>query len=489
MTDPRPAAVIVLAAGQGTRMKSRTAKVLHRMCGRTLLGHVLAAVAETGAARTLVVVGRDRDAVVAHLGEVAPQAVPVSQEPQQGTGQAARMALAAVPDLVGPVIVVPADTPLLTGASLRRLATHHAERAAAATVLTARLPDPTGYGRIVRGPGGDLERIVEERDANDATRRLDEVATSIYAFDAESLRALLGELGRDNAQGEEYLTDAVGMLVDAGRPVETVDVGDHREILGINDQLQLAVARRTMRDRLLERWMLEGVTVTDPQTTWLGVGVSLAPDVTIHQNTQLHGTTRIESGAVVGPNCTLTDTVVGAGATVANATCNGAEIGPDASVGPYTYLRPGTRLGRAAKAGGFVEVKASTIGENSKVPHLSYVGDATIGDRTNIGAATVFVNYDGQRKHRTEVGDDVRVGSDSMLVAPVRIGDGAYTAAGSVITGDVPPGALAVARARQRNIEGWVGRARGGAAVDAPAVADDDGDGDVAPPSDEGADA
>jgi len=241
-----------------------------------------------------------------------------------------------------------------------------------------------------------------------------------------------------------------------------VTADDHRETLGVNDQVQKAQARRLMRDRIVEHWMREGVTITDPQTTWMGVGVRLEPDVTLHQNTQLHGSTLIKSGAVVGPDTTLTNTTVHEGATVLKSHCDGAEIGPGATVGPYSYLRPGTRLGARAKAGAYVEMKAATVGDDSKVPHLSYVGDAEIGERSNIGAATVFVNYDGVEKHRTKVGDDVRVGSDTMLVAPVEVGDGAYTAAGSVITDDVPPGAIGVARERQRNIEGWVEKRRAG---------------------------
>jgi bifunctional UDP-N-acetylglucosamine pyrophosphorylase/glucosamine-1-phosphate N-acetyltransferase len=471
VSDRSAVAAVVLAAGQGTRMRSATAKVLHRMCGRTLLGHVLSAVSEAGAERPVVVVGYDRDRIGEDLAATFPAARTVVQQPQGGTGHAARLgldALGAGPS--GPVLVVPGDAPLLTAATLRALIERHAAAAAAATLLTAVLPDPAGYGRVLRDADGAVTGIVEERDADPRTRAIGEVATSVYVFDAARLRAALGRVGRDNAQGEEYLTDAVGLLARDGARLETLQVADHREVQGVNDQVQLAAARRTMRDRLLARWMLEGATVTDPQTTWLGVRVTIAPDATVHQNTQLHGATVIEPGAVVGPNVTLRDTVVRRGAVVRNAECEGAEIGPGAVVGPYTYLRPGTRLGPGAKAGGFVEIKASSIGAGSKVPHLSYVGDATVGERCNIGAATVFVNYDGRDKHATIVGDDVRIGSDTMLVAPVTVGDGSYTAAGSVITEDVPPGALAVARGRQRNVEGWVHRARPGTPAAAAAA-------------------
>jgi len=276
---------------------------------------------------------------------------------------------------------------------------------------------------------------------------------------------VLARLSTDNAAGEEYLTDAIAMLRGEGLAVGAVVAPDAQETHGVNDQVQLAAAHRALRDRVLRRWMLAGVSVVDPATTWVDVTVDLEPEAVLLPNTRLHGLTRVERGARVGPNSTLTDTLVEQGATVGDSTCVGAEIGPDAAVGPYTYLRPGTKLARGAKAGGFVEMKNAQLGEGSKVPHLSYVGDATIGEGTNIGAATVFVNYDGVHKHRTSVGDHVRVGSDSMLVAPVTIGDGAYTAAGSVIVQDVPPGAMAVARGRQRNVEGWVERRRPGTAA------------------------
>ena len=463
MTDFRPAVAVVLAAGQGTRMKSSTAKVLHRLCGRPMVGHVLAALDGVDPQQTIVVVGHGRDQVIPALAEQAPGVAPVVQEPQNGTGHAVRLALdEAAAELAGAVLVVPGDAPLLTTDTLQRLLARHVEAVAAATLLTATVPDPSGYGRIVRDPDGHVTGIVEEKDADERVRQIDEVATSVYVFDAAKLRAYLGRLTTDNAQGEEYLTDVIGLLVADGDVVASVTATDYRETLGVNDRVQLATARRLMRDRIVEQWMRDGVTITDPQTTWMGVGVRLEPDVTLHQNTQLHGTTTIRSGAVVGPDCTLTNTTVGEGATVVKAHCDGAEIGPGATVGPYTYLRPGTRLGARTKAGAYVEMKAAQVGDDSKVPHLSYVGDAVIGERTNIGAATVFVNYDGAEKHQTTVGDDVRVGSDTMLVAPVTVHDGAYTAAGSVITDDVPSGAIGVARERQRNIEGWVERRRAG---------------------------
>ncbi|MEN3357692.1 MAG: bifunctional UDP-N-acetylglucosamine pyrophosphorylase / glucosamine-phosphate N-acetyltransferase [Mycobacteriales bacterium] len=451
-------------------MRSATAKVLHGFAGRTLLEHVLAACAPLGAAATAVVVGHGREAVTAHLGEAAPAAQAVVQADQRGTGHAVRVAMDSLPGVDGTVLVVPADAPLLRPETLRSLLQAHEDAGAAATLLTSVVPDPTGYGRVVRGPGGEVLRVVEHRDADDAERAITEVATSVYAFTAAPLRAALRQLSTANSQGEEYLPDVVGGYVAAGVPVAAV-LAPAAETAGVNDRVQLAAARRAYNDRLLDGWMRAGVTVTDPATTWVDATVTLAEDVTLLPQVQLAGHTTVDRGATVGPDSTLTDCVVGAGARVVRAHCEGAEIGPEASVGPYTYLRPGTRLGRKAKAGTYVEIKGSEVGAGSKVPHLSYVGDATIGVDSNVGAATVVVNYDGVAKHRTVIGDHARVGSDTMLVAPVTIGDGAYTAAGSVITADVPPGALGVGRARQRNVPGWVALRRPGSAAATAAAA------------------
>jgi bifunctional UDP-N-acetylglucosamine pyrophosphorylase/glucosamine-1-phosphate N-acetyltransferase len=472
----RPAAVVVLAAGAGTRMKSATPKVLHRICGRSLLGHVLGASRALHPQHLVVVVGHGRDQVEPHLREVDAGAVAVVQEQQNGTGSAVRIALAEVPAIDGTVVVTAGDTPLLTSATLEAVLDAHAGEANAATVLTAELPDATGYGRILRDDTGAVVAIVEEKDATADQRAIREINSGIYVFDASALRSALDRLTTDNAQGEEYLTDVLAILRGDGLRVGAVAAPHHTEVLGINDRVQLAEARRLLRDRIVEGWMRAGVTVVDPQTTWMGVDVVLEPDVVVHQNTQLHGRTVVRRGAEVGPDTTLRDTRVGEGATVTRTVAEDVEIGPGATVGPFTYLRPGTRLGPRSKAGAYVEMKAAVVGEGSKVPHLSYVGDAEIGVGSNIGAATVFVNYDGVAKHRTTIGDHVRVGSDSMLVAPLTIGDGAYTAAGSVITVDVPPGAMAVARGRQRNVEGWVERRRAGsAAAEAAARALSDG--------------
>ena len=471
------AAVVVLAAGQGTRMRSSTPKVLHTLGGRSLLGHVLAATSPLGAARTAVVVGAGRDAVEAHLAQISPAALPVEQKEQRGSGHAAAVALAALPDLEGPVLIVNGDSPLLRPATVQALVDDHAAAGRALTVLTAEVDDPTGLGRIVRTAEGAVAAIVEERDATPEQRALCEVNAGVYVGDAAALRGALARLGEDNDQGEQYLTDVLALLVADGEAVGGVPAEDADDILGCNDRRELAARRRTLNDRVLDELMRSGVTVVDPLTTWVDVTASVAPDAELRPGTQLLGRTSVAAGAVVGPDSTLTDTEVGEGASVVRSHCAESLIGPESSVGPFSYLRPGTRLARGAKVGAFVETKNAQVGEGSKVPHLSYVGDATIGRGANIGAATVFVNYDGIAKHRTTIGDHVRIGSDTMLVAPVTVGDGAYTAAGSVITNDVPPGAMAVARARQRNVAGWVRRRRAGtpaaeAAAAAEALAD-----------------
>jgi bifunctional UDP-N-acetylglucosamine pyrophosphorylase/glucosamine-1-phosphate N-acetyltransferase len=461
VTDARPAAVVVLAAGEGTRMRSATAKVLHELGGRSMLGHVVAAARALDPEHLVVVVGHGRDQVTAALAGLDEGAVAVVQEEQKGTGHAVRIALEGLDHLDGTVVVVPGDAPLLTTQTFRAMLTTHADAGAATTVLTAELADATGYGRVVRGANGAVSAIVEHKDADEQTRQLREINTSVYAFSAGPLREALGKLGTDNAQGEEYLTDVVALHRDAGLTVAAHITSESAEAMGVNDRAQLAEAARVLRERVNREHMLAGVAILDPATTWIDADVTLEPDATVLPNTQLKGRTVVRRGAVVGPDTTLTSTEVGAGATIRRTTADGAVIGDGADVGPYSYLRPGTRVGKGAKVGAYVEVKASTIGAGSKVPHLSYVGDATIGERSNIGAATVFVNYDGESKHSTVVGDDVRVGSDTMLVAPVTIGDGAYTAAGSVITEDVPPGALGIGRGRQRNIDGWVAKRRG----------------------------
>ncbi|MFI7597088.1 bifunctional UDP-N-acetylglucosamine diphosphorylase/glucosamine-1-phosphate N-acetyltransferase GlmU [Actinoplanes sp. NPDC049681] len=454
--------VVVLAAGEGKRMKSATPKMLHPLLGRTLLGHVLHAATAAAASRTVVVVGHRADQVRAHLAEIAPGATPVLQAEQNGTGHAVRIALDAIPEAAGTVVVLNADVPLLRPETVEALVTAHEATRKGATVLAAEVADPTGLGRIVRDADGNLERIVEERDASPEVRAIREINAGIYVFDAVLLREALGKLSTDNDQGEEYLTDVFGILAAVGHPVGVHVAADARETLGCNDRAELARLRALLRDRVNTAWMRSGVSILDPATTWIDVTVTIEPDAVIDQNCQLQGATRVATGAVIGPDTTLADTVVEECATVLRSHSIGAEIGPDASVGPYSYLRPGTRLGRKSKVGGFVETKNAELGAGAKVPHLSYVGDATIGPKANIGAGTIFANYDGVNKNHTTVGEAAFVGSDTVLIAPVEIGPGAYVAAGSAIGKEVPAGNLGVTRAQQRNIEGWTARKRPG---------------------------
>jgi bifunctional UDP-N-acetylglucosamine pyrophosphorylase/glucosamine-1-phosphate N-acetyltransferase len=453
--------VVILAAGEGTRMKSSTPKVLHSISGRSLVGHVLSAVNALSPKQVRVVVGAGREQVEAHLSEVAPHVTTVFQEKRGGTGHATQLALDGL-KASGTILVLAGDTPMLTGSSLTELLNAHHAGGFTASVLTAEHPDPTGYGRIIRADDDSLLRIVEERDADEIQRDILEVNSGVYAFDAVKLAGAIGKLKNDNSQGELYLTDVIEILRNEGGKIAAVLIDDFIEILGVNDRVQLAESAALLRDRINEDLMRDGVTIVDPLSTWVDATATVASDVVLMPGTAISGKSTVATGAVIGPRTTLVDCTVGTGARVIESRCTEAIIGEGASVGPYTFLRPGTKLLPHSKVGAYVEMKNATLGEGSKVPHLSYVGDAVIGEGSNIGAATIFVNYDGVEKHYTVVGDHVRIGSDSMLVAPVTIGDGAYTAAGSVITEDVPPGAIGVGRAKQRNVIGWVLRKRAG---------------------------
>jgi bifunctional UDP-N-acetylglucosamine pyrophosphorylase/glucosamine-1-phosphate N-acetyltransferase len=471
MTVPSARTVVVLAAGEGKRMRSALPKVLHPILGRSMLGHVLAAAQPLAATRTLVVVGHGADQVTAHLDGIAPDATPVLQERQGGTGHAVRVALEAVPDVDGTVLVLNGDLPLIRPATLAALVEAHERVGTAAALLTAEVADPTGLGRIVRGPHG-FQRIVEERDASPEERAIREINAGAYVFQAALLRDALEKLSTDNVQGEQYLTDVFASLLAAGCEVAATPAGDPTEALGANDRAQVAALAALLRDRINGDWMRSGVTMTDPTCTWIDVTVTLGRDAVIEPNTQLRGATVIGEAALVGPDTTLTDVYVSERASVVRTHGSGARIGAGATVGPFAYLRPGTVLGERGKIGTFVETKNAEIGAGTKVPHLSYVGDATIGEQTNIGAATVFVNYDGVNKHRTVIGSHARTGADNMFVAPVEVGDGAYTGAGTVVRRDVPPGALAFSVAPQKIVDGWVAERRPGtAAADAAARA------------------
>ncbi|WP_183095305.1 bifunctional UDP-N-acetylglucosamine diphosphorylase/glucosamine-1-phosphate N-acetyltransferase GlmU [Nocardioides stalactiti] len=475
--------VIVLAAGGGTRMKSKTMKVLHPIGGRSMIGHVLAAVGGLEPTRVCAVVGHQREQVGPHILESLPDAVLAVQEEQLGTGHAVRIALEALAAEQaaadnGTVLIAYGDTPLLEGRTLRWFAAEHEAAQAAVSILSGVVEAPKGYGRIVRDDEGDVLAIVEENDASEVQREIREINSGILAFDAGFLAEAILRVGNDNAKGEYYLTDTVQLARDAGLTVTAFPVDDVAQTEGANDRAQLADLGRELNRRIVTRWMRDGVTVMDPATTWIDADVVLAPDVTILPGTQLLGTTVVAEDAVIGPDTTLEDCEIGAGARVVRTHGQLAVVGDGATVGPFSYLRPGTILGERGKIGAFVETKNARIGEGAKVPHLSYVGDAEIGEGTNIGAGTIFANYDGVNKHRTTVGRHARTASNNTFVAPVTIGDGAGTGAGTVVRRDVPPGALAVNVGQQRNLEGWAqekrpGTAQAQAAAEASAAAEE----------------
>ena len=463
-------AVLILAAGAGTRMKSDTPKVLHTLAGRSMLAHSLHAVTKVAPRHLVVVVGRDRERVAPaalDIGRDLDRDVEIAvQEEQLGTGHAVVCGLSALPeDFTGVVVVTAGDVPLLDAATLAELVSTHSAEAALVTVLTTTLPDPTGYGRVLRTQDGDVIGIVEQADATPSQQAITEVNAGVYAFDITALRSALSRLSADNAQHELYLTDVIAIVRADGHLVRAHHVDDASLVAGVNDRVQLSELAAELNRRLVAAHQRNGVTVLDPASTWIDVDVTIGRDTVVRPGTQLLGGTRIGLRCEIGPDTTLTDVTVGDAAEVVRTHATSAEIGDEATVGPFTYLRPGSKLGSAGKLGAFVETKNAAIGAGSKVPHLTYVGDADIGEHSNIGASSVFVNYDGETKSRTTIGSHVRTGSDTMFVAPVTVGDGAYTGAGTVIRDDVPPGALAVSAGPQRNIEGWVQRKRPGSAA------------------------
>jgi bifunctional UDP-N-acetylglucosamine pyrophosphorylase/glucosamine-1-phosphate N-acetyltransferase len=471
MTDPR-LAIIVLAAGQGTRMRSSRPKVLHPLAGVPIVGHVLATARELSAAHVVAVVRHEREAVAGMITELMPDVVVVDQDEIPGTGRAVELAVAALPDdFDGEVVVVSGDVPLLDVGTLSELIAEHRATRAAATLLSAILDDPTGYGRIVRDADGGVDRIVEQKDATDDELRISEINSGTYVFAVSALRTELPRISSDNAQGERYLTDVVGLLRADAQPVLAVATASWL-VAGINDRVQLAEAALRLNAMIVRGWQLNGVTIHDPASTWIDLKATLAEDVELLPGTHIAGSTTVACGAKIGPQTTLLDCEVGEDAVVSRTDATLAVIGARASVGPFAYLRPGTELAQDGKIGTFVETKNAKIGRKSKVPHLSYLGDTTVGEESNVGAGTITANYDGVKKHATIVGSHVRTGSHNVFVAPVRIGDGAYTGAGTVVRKDVPSGSLAVNVAPQRNIEGWVATHRpGSAAADAAAVA------------------
>jgi bifunctional UDP-N-acetylglucosamine pyrophosphorylase / glucosamine-1-phosphate N-acetyltransferase len=445
--------VVILAAGQGTRMRSRTPKLLHPLCGQPIIHWTVAAAEAAGAAAVVVVdaPGEPLRATLDGRVEVAVQSVP------RGTADAVRAAAEFIdPEL--PVIVLNGDGPLIRPQTLAALGAEHARQGAAATMVTMVLQDPTGYGRVVRAPDGTVERVVETKQPGDASPlelEINEVNTGIFAFDGAALLAALEEVRSDNAQGELYLPDVLPIMRAHERSVLAFEMQDPDETRGINDRRDLAAVRAIAQRRIIDAHLVAGVTVVQPEATVIDVDVTIEADAVIAPFSSLHGATSIGPGATIGPHSTLSDATVGAGATVVHSYVTGATIGDRVSVGPFAYLRPGTVLRAGSKAGTFVEIKNSDIGEGTKVPHLSYIGDADVGPGTNLGASTITANYDGYVKNRTTIGSRVKTSVDTTFIAPVTIGDDAFTGAGSVISKEVPPGALGIARARQTNLEGY----------------------------------
>ncbi|MDT0190355.1 bifunctional UDP-N-acetylglucosamine diphosphorylase/glucosamine-1-phosphate N-acetyltransferase GlmU [Rothia terrae] len=461
-----PSAVIVLAAGAGTRMKSATPKVMHPIGGRSMVEHAVAVAGELDPKNLAVVVRHQRDKVAEHVSAFDSAATIVDQDDIPGTGRAVEVGLLGLDaegsEVEGTVVVTYGDVPLLKTETLRKLIAFHEEGKNAVTVLTTNLDQPGSYGRIVRNEAGEVTAIVEAKDATPEQLAITEINSGIYAFDAKVLRDSLTRVTTDNAQGEKYITDVLAIARQDGFRTLALDIDDRWEVEGANDRVQLAQLGRKLNERLTEMHMRNGVTIVDPESTWIDVTVTIENDVTILPGTHLQGTTHIATGSVVGPDTTLKNVKVGENVKISRTEGSDSEIAADATVGPFAYLRPGTKLGVKGKIGTFVETKNTEIGNGSKLPHLSYAGDVTIGENSNIGAASVFVNYDGVNKHRSIVGNNVRMGSDNMYVAPVNVGDGAYSGAGTVIRKDVPAGALAINEAPQRNIERWVIEKRAG---------------------------
>jgi len=443
----RPLVAVVLAAGEGTRMRSGVPKVLHPLCGRPMVLHVVDALAELPLERIVVVVGHGAERVTKTLQEQLVTDVPVEfveQRVQRGTGDAVSTALTVFEDLDAEddILVLPGDAPLVRAETIARLATEHRVNDAAAAVLTAVVAEPGGLGRVVHDKDGNVARIVEHADATPEEREIDEINTSIYCFRRNLLAPALRRLSPENSQGEYYLTDAVAVLRGAGHRVVALRADDPGEAIMVNDRAQLAQAEAELRGRINTVWMRAGVTMVDPAATYVDATVELEPDVRLLPGTMLEGRTVVGTGSTIGPGTRLTDVVVGERARVVHTVGRECEIGDDCEVGPFAYLRPGTRLAAGAKVGTYVEVKNSEIGAGAKVPHLSYVGDADVGAGANLGAGTVTANYDGEHKHRTTIGDGVHTGVHTALVAPVELGEGAETGAGSVVTHDVAPGRL-----------------------------------------------
>jgi len=452
----RQLAVVVLAAGEGTRMKSATPKILHEIAGLPLIGHVLSTAHSLGANHVVAVLRHERERIENYVKAFYPNTAIALQDEIPGTGRAVEAALEQLPaDFDGDVAVLSGDVPLLDVASIEQLVEIHRGNQNSGTLISAIMADPKGYGRIVRSRE-NFVGIVEQKDATSEQLEITEVNAGVYIFDAGHLKTALSRVTLENAQKEKYLTDVAALMLEQGQSVSALPISDNWLVAGINDRAQLSEVATELNARIVRAWQHAGVTIQEPATTWIDVTVQLAKDVTLLPSTRLHGFTSIGEGSVIGPDTTLTDLEVGANASISRTQGSSSKIDAGASVGPFAYLRPGTHLGADGKIGTFVETKNAKIGPGAKVPHLSYVGDAEIGEGSNIGAGTIFANYDGVNKHRTVIGSHAKTGSGNVFVAPIVIGDGAYTAAGSTIRRDVEPGALALNTTPQKNLAGWV---------------------------------
>ena len=443
---------IILAAGKGTRMKSSLPKVLHKVCGKPMLEHVIEAAKGAGSEREIVVIGSGADEVQKNINGVEF----ALQAEQLGTGHAVLMTKDKLQNVEGTVLILCGDTPLVTAELLSKFIDSHNNSKAAVTVLTAMMPDATGYGRIVRNQSGSVDKIVEHKDATDEELQIHEVNSGIYCFDIKTLFDALDKIKNDNAQGEYYLTDVLAIIREQGLIVNALVSNDFTQILGINSRQQLALAERILRQRKNFQLMDSGVTILDPDSTFIDYNVEIGRDTTILPFTYIENGTKIGENCSIGPNCRLQDTKIGNNVTMQFVYAHECEIDDDVIIGPYVHLRPGTKISKKVKIGNFVEVKNSTIGEGSKLPHLQYIGDTDMGNNCNIGCGTITVNYDGKKKYRTTIGDNVFVGCNSNLVAPVTVNDNAYIAAGSTITFDVPENNLSIGRARQVNKSHWL---------------------------------
>lgn len=443
---------IILAAGKGTRMKSAFPKVLHKVGGKPMIEHVVRAAMIAGSEKTIVVIGHGADVVREQLENKVEFVV---QKPQLGTGHAVMQVEKFLSTFSGTVLVLCGDTPLLDGAELAKFVECHKQSKASASVLTTVLDNPFGYGRIIRDKNEDIMGIVEEKDATDVQKKLQEINTGIYCFECPDLFLTLKRLDNNNSQGEYYLTDVIKMFHQTGKRVRAIQTNDSDMVIGINSRKQLAEAEILLRNRILNKWMDEGVTIMDPATTFIEADVKIGIDTVIRPFTWLEGNTQIAENCEIGPNVRLSNVEVGKETFLQFVYAHDCKVGENVTVGPFVHLRPGSEIGDKVKIGNFIEVKNSKVGKGSKLPHLSYVGDTDMGNNVNVGCGSIMVNYDGKKKHRTKIGDSVFIGCNSNLVAPIDVGDGSFIAAGSTVTKNVPKDALAVARAKQVNIDSW----------------------------------